>query len=65
MLDQEKVELFDSKHRVAFDLMSLIAQRESEDERLKNEPRNYYLTLFHQCYKVVNGMPLEDILTKK
>ena len=45
-----------SVERVAFDLMSRIAEVEKatgNDEGKKNNPREYYLKLYNQCHKVV------------
>ncbi|MDT4898274.1 MAG: hypothetical protein QOH25_3351 [Acidobacteriota bacterium] len=46
---------FDSKERVAFDLMTLIADKEDADKYEKPDPRTYYLKLFHQCNKATSG----------
>lgn len=64
MLDGNEILSNDSKYRVAFDLMSIIAQRETDNKIIQTNPREYYITLYHQCYKVVNGMPLEDSLMR-
>jgi hypothetical protein len=55
----EKVLTSDSKHRVAFDLMKLIYDIEPA---AKPFDRAYFLTLYRQCYKAVNGHVLEEVL---
>ena len=56
-----------SVERVAFDLMSRIAEAEKitgSDESRKNNPREYYLNLYNQCHKVVgwSGVDVKKIL---
>lgn len=50
----------DSKARVAFDLMTRISQNEKEQPRT----REYFLTLFSQCYQVANGTDIEYVTPK-
>lgn len=49
----------DSKSRVAFDLMELIAAHEGKDER---GDRTYWLKLYTQCYKAANGNLLKHVM---
>ncbi|WP_151791767.1 hypothetical protein [Acinetobacter soli] len=56
-----------SVERVAFDLMSRIAEAErvtGKDEGKKDNPREYYLKLYNQCHKVVSwsGVNVKDVL---
>ncbi|WP_291370608.1 MULTISPECIES: hypothetical protein [unclassified Acinetobacter] len=56
-----------SVERVAFDLMSRIAEAEKikgKDEGKKDNPREYYLKLYNQCHKVVSwsGVDVKAIL---
>lgn len=53
----------DSKQRVAFDL----AMKISDHSGLKFEQKdkNYWFTLYRQCYKATNGSPLETILREE
>lgn len=56
-----------SVERVAFDLMTRIAEAEKilgKDEGKKSNPREYYLKLYNQCHKVVgwSGVNVKDIL---
>lgn len=53
----------DSPQRVALDLLRLIdgysnLKREEKDKK-------YWLTLYRQCHKAVNGHKLESILTEE
>lgn len=50
----------DSKHRVALDLATKIDYY--SNLKSENKDRRYWLTLYRQCYKAVNGSPLEKIL---
>lgn len=50
----------DSKARVAFDLMEKIATRTADDNQKKS--KEYWLTLYRQCYKAANGDLLKYIL---
>lgn len=52
----------DCKQRVAFDLMTRIAQ---DAEGSKPKDREYYLTLFEQCLKAASGHSAESILRQK
>jgi hypothetical protein len=47
----------DSPHRVALDLAMQISYAEKGQQ-----DRRYWLTLYRQCYKAVNGHQLESIL---
>lgn len=56
-----------SVERVAFDLMSIIAEAErvtGKNEGKKDNPREYYLKLYNQCHKVVgwSGVDVKDVL---
>lgn len=50
----------DCKQRVAFDLMNRI-DNHSLLERTQKD-KKYWLTLYRQCYKAVDGSPIEYIL---
>ena len=47
--------------RVAFDLMTKIAQEEPKQERKEDNPREYYIRLYIQCLKAVSGEDIVDI----
>lgn len=49
--------------KVAFDLMVKIAGAEM-GTMIDNRSRDYWLTLYHQCYLSTQGAKLEDILAK-
>lgn len=49
-----------SREQVSFDLMVRISQSEKEVHR----DRSYWLTLYHQCLKAVQGYEVNKILTK-
>jgi hypothetical protein len=49
----------DAKERVAYDLMTTISGSEGG---IKD--RDYYLTLYRQCWKAANGGNLESVLLK-
>ena len=54
-----------SIERVAFDLMEKIAQAEHAKQDNFREPnsREYYLTLYRQCHKIVSGrVDVKDII---
>ncbi len=56
------VEIEDSsREAVAFRLMQRIASFEATEENRKN--REYWLTLYRQCWKAARGRSLADILT--
>ncbi len=48
-----------SKERVAYDLMVTIGSNENSPEY---KTRDYWLTLYRQCYKAANGANLEYVL---
>jgi hypothetical protein len=50
----EKLYTFDSKYRVALDLMYAIAEEEDKKTFAKPDPRTYYLKLYGQCLKAVS-----------
>jgi hypothetical protein len=50
----------DSKARVAYDLMEKIAIKTADDNQKKS--KEYWLTLYRQCYKAANGDLLKYIL---
>lgn len=51
----------DSKARVAYDMMIFIGENiESGDK----SNREYWLTLYTQCYKAANGQMLKYVLNK-
>lgn len=52
------------KDIIALDLMTKIAEAEHA-KKIKEKtdtPREYYLTLYSQCLKVVSGEDVEDVL---
>ena len=51
----------DTKSRVAFDLMDHISRREDGKDAEK-KTRDYWLTLYAQCYKAANGEALKYVL---
>jgi len=51
---------FDSKQRVALDLMFKIAHNDNDEG--KPDPKTYYLTLYRQCLKAAAGNALTDVL---
>ena len=51
-----------SKERVAFDLMNVIASDEYDGSRTEQKNRKYWLSLYCQCLKATSGYPLESIL---
>ena len=54
----------DAKERVAFDLMSHIANNESS-KTSEQKTRAYWLTLYRQCYKATDGDLLQYVLEAK
>jgi hypothetical protein len=52
----------ESRERVAFDLMTKIAQEEANQKKRDSDSREYYLLLYSQCLKIVSGEDLEDII---
>lgn len=57
----------DSTARVAYDLMKFIASDEINIEKGATtfRDRDYYLTLYRQCYKAADGSLLVTILKKE
>jgi hypothetical protein len=53
----------DSKSRVALDLMEYISRREDGKDAEK-KTRDYWLTLYSQCYKTANGEALKYVLER-
>lgn len=53
----------DSKQRVAFDLMKLIDAHSPVE--LERQKKDYWLTLYRQCYKAASGSSLESILREE
>lgn len=51
----------DSRASIAFELMKHIASHEASAER---ENRDYWLTLYTQCFKAANGTSLKYVLDK-
>ncbi len=51
----------DSKSRVAFDMMMFIG---NDVEAGDKSEREYWLTLYSQCYKAANGQMLKYVLNK-
>jgi hypothetical protein len=52
----------DSKQRVAYELAQEIARHEGVDDKA---PRRYWLELYRQCLKVVNGQSLPSDLRER
>lgn len=52
----------DSKQRVAFDLMMHISNATYEESQDKQKTKDYWLKLYRQCYKAVNGNSQRSIL---
>lgn len=52
----------DSKSRVAFDMMMFIGNDVEAGDKSKRE---YWLTLYSQCYKAANGQMLKYVLNKE
>ena len=51
------------KERVALELLAKIAEGETGLIKEKNEkPREYYLTLYSQCLRIVSGEDVDDVL---
>lgn len=50
----------DSRDRVTFDLMMIIDQY--SDLGSEKKTKEYWLKLYHQCYKATNGHDLGSIL---
>ena len=53
-----------SKERVAFNLMEHISNLDNASDSEKSN-RNYWLTLYRQCYKASSGNNLKSILTEE
>ena len=53
----------DAKARVAFDLMDHISRQEDGKDAEK-KTRDYWLTLYAQCYKAANGGALKYVLER-
>ena len=53
----------DPSQKIAFDLMTKIAEAEGTSADKKPEdPKRYYLTLYSQCLQIVSGEDVEDVL---
>jgi hypothetical protein len=53
----------DVRERVAFDLMAKIAEEERANRENTREPaKHYYLKLYCQCLRIVQGEDVEDVL---
>jgi hypothetical protein len=53
----------DAAAQVAFELMDHISRREGNIGK-QNETREYWLTLYSQCYKATHGVRLQHVLEK-
>lgn len=53
-----------SREAVALELTKIIANAEYNREDGKVQNRDYYLTLYRQCFKATNAHPLDSILKK-
>jgi hypothetical protein len=51
----------DSRQRVAYDLMDKISRYEEGRDNDKKR-RDYWLTLYNQCYKAASGSSLQSTL---
>lgn len=51
----------ESKSRVAFEMMQWISNYEDGQETTN---RDYWLTLYNQCYKAANGTALKYVLSR-
>ena len=61
---QDPIQIKDSSPAVvAYDLMRFIGDDRSSSN--ENTDRQYWLTLYHQCYKATMGYSLEVILKKE
>ena len=54
----------DAKARVAFDLMDHVSRYEDGKDAEK-KTRDYWLTLYCQCYKATNGDAVKYVLEQK
>jgi hypothetical protein len=54
----------DAKARVALDLMDRIFQWE-EGKNAEKKKRDYWLTLYAQCYRAANGVGLKHVLERE
>jgi hypothetical protein len=54
----------DAKARVAFDLMDHISRREGGRDA-EQKTREYWFTLYVQCYKAASGDLLKHVLEQK
>ena len=53
----------DAKEKIAFDLMTKIAEAESaQAEKAPENPKDYYLKLYSHCLRIVSGEDIEDVL---
>jgi hypothetical protein len=52
----------DSGERVAYDLMEKIATHESIAMTEERKKRDYWIKLYHQCFRATRGATPEDIL---
>ncbi len=57
---------FDSKERVAYDFMKMIASQEKINEQARQNihDRKYYLKLFAQCLRAVKGVSTDEVLNE-
>lgn len=60
----DKVQIGDSRERVALDLLKIIGEH-ADGEPKGNRDRTYWLTLYHQCQQATLGMKPTDILNPK
>lgn len=62
---ENPVKIQDKSHeRVAFDLMQHIANYDKKADQ-ENDSREYWFTLYRQCWKATDGSPLKRILTEE
>lgn len=56
----------DPSQKIAFDLMTKIAEAEGANTDNKpGDPKHYYLTLYSQCLQIVSGEDVEDVLDEE
>ncbi len=62
-MPNNQTEAGDSKERISLDLVRIIAEAESPSKinEILQDPRKYYLNLFHVCHQVVHGRSLQDV----
>jgi hypothetical protein len=63
LMDSAPAKPSDVRERVAFELMTKIAEEERANPETAPEPaKDYYLKLYCQCLRIVSGEDVEDVL---